>query len=443
MGDEAKVLWTEGMFLRPHHFQQLERHLQAWIDDRLTPLTRYPWGLVDFELNEPLLLQGKVGLRRCRGVFADGTPFAAPERDSLPPPLEVPKGTENCLVVLALPLKRPDGKLLSSEENGTARYCAAEITARDVETEGLEQEAVLTVGRLNLKLALADQLDLGAHTYLPLLQIAVRKEGEVFLERTFIPTVARVGASPVLQALVEELGGLLHNRSDELAHRLAAPSAGGVAEVVDFLFLQILNRYRPLFDHLSRTGTLHPEGLYRLLIQLIGELATITREERLPPEFPPYDHLELTPIFQKLADLAREALNWVPSGRAVPIPLKPVKANVYLATVSDRPLLTGALFVLAANAEMAADKLRQLLPRQTTVAAPAKLKDLVMTHTPGVKLIPLPVAPRQIPFHAGFNYFELDRSSPLWKELAEVGAIALHIAGTFPGLELELWAIPS
>jgi type VI secretion system protein ImpJ len=60
---------------------------------------------------------------------------------------------------------------------------------------------------------------------------------------------------------------------------------------------------------------------------------------------------------------------------------------------------------------------------------------------PGIGLRLLPTAPRQLPFHAGFHYFELDRGSDLWKQLINSGGLALHVAGDFPALELELWAI--
>jgi type VI secretion system protein ImpJ len=49
--------------------------------------------------------------------------------------------------------------------------------------------------------------------------------------------------------------------------------------------------------------------------------------------------------------------------------------------------------------------------------------------------------PRQIPYHAGFAYFELDRNGELWRQLEKSGGLALHTAGDFPGLELECWAI--
>lgn len=54
----------------------------------------------------------------------------------------------------------------------------------------------------------------------------------------------------------------------------------------------------------------------------------------------------------------------------------------------------------------------------------------------------MPVAPRQILFHAGANYFELEtRNSDLWRQLEQSGGVAMHIAGDFPGLDLAFWAI--
>jgi type VI secretion system protein ImpJ len=59
----------------------------------------------------------------------------------------------------------------------------------------------------------------------------------------------------------------------------------------------------------------------------------------------------------------------------------------------------------------------------------------------GIQLAPLPVAPRQIPYHSGFVYFELDRNNEFWRELQQSGGFAMHVGGEFPNLELEFWAI--
>jgi type VI secretion system protein ImpJ len=62
-------------------------------------------------------------------------------------------------------------------------------------------------------------------------------------------------------------------------------------------------------------------------------------------------------------------------------------------------------------------------------------------HLPGIMLSPLTVAPRQLPYHAGFVYFQLDPGSPLWSELEKSGGFAFHFGGEFPDLQVEFWAI--
>jgi len=109
--------------------------------------------------------------------------------------------------------------------------------------------------------------------------------------------------------------------------------------------------------------------------------------------------------------------------------------------VADRTLLGEAAFVLAVSAQMPSEALRLRFPSQVKVGPVEKIRDLVNLQLPGVGLRALPVVPRQIPFHAGYNYFELDTGSDLWKQLHQSGGLAMHVGGDFPGLELEFWAI--
>ena len=78
---------------------------------------------------------------------------------------------------------------------------------------------------------------------------------------------------------------------------------------------------------------------------------------------------------------------------------------------------------------------------QIKIGPVERIRDLVNLNLPGIALRSLPVAPRQIPYHAGFLYFELDRAGDLWKVTEQSRALAMHIAGEFPGLELEFWAV--
>ena len=115
-----------------------------------------------------------------------------------------------------------------------------------------------------------------------------------------------------------------------------------------------------------------------------------------------------------------------------------------VALIPDVGLQRSATFVLAVSAQLPGDALRARFPTQVKIGPVERIRDLVNLQLPGVALRPLPVAPRQIPYHAGHNYFELEtRGNELWKQLETSGGLALHIAGEFPGLELEFWAIRS
>jgi type VI secretion system protein ImpJ len=46
-----------------------------------------------------------------------------------------------------------------------------------------------------------------------------------------------------------------------------------------------------------------------------------------------------------------------------------------------------------------------------------------------------------VPYHSGFQYFEVDQTAELWRQLRTSGGVAIHVAGEFPGLQMELWAI--
>jgi len=126
---------------------------------------------------------------------------------------------------------------------------------------------------------------------------------------------------------------------------------------------------------------------------------------------------------------------------AVAIPLQERRHGVKVGLINDRSLLLSASFVLAVRAEMPAEMLRRSLPNQIKIGPVEQIAQLVNVALPGIRIRPLPVAPRQLPFRSGTAYFELENSGPLWKQLDASGALAFHLAGEFPELVMELWAI--
>jgi type VI secretion system protein ImpJ len=261
------------------------------------------------------------------------------------------------------------------------------------------------------------------------------------LDDGFIPTVLLARAAPRLATLMSEILGLVHQRGEALGGRVAATGRGSAAEIADFLMLQAINRLEPLLAHHCDGGTLHPEALYQLYAAAAGELATFTSAARRPPKFPGYRHDRLKESFEPVITALRAALSAVLEQAAIAIPIEQKKFGISVAIVADRSLYATAAFILAARADLPTEELRRRFPAQLKVGPVEKIRDLVTLQLPGVPVRALPVAPRQIPFHAGFAYFELDQSSDLWEQLTSSGGVALHVAGEFPGLGMEFWAI--
>jgi type VI secretion system protein ImpJ len=440
----SKVIWSEGMFLQPHHFQQHDRYIEHLVEGRTAFLRPYSWGLIELRLDEPLLALGKFALSSCRGVLADGTPFNIPADDDPPLPLEVPENVKDTLVLLALPIRRTGMEEADrSSKDSLARYQPGEIEVRD-SNAGMETSAIVEVGKLRLRLVLEREA-LSAYTCLGLARIVEReKEGRIRLDEAFIPPCLDILATSHLPGFVKEILGFLHHRGEALAGLLSQPGPGGIAEIEDFLRLAVLNRYQPLFAHLSSVHGLHPESLYRIALQLAGELALFSpKQKRRPAEFPAYRHEALETAFTPVMEELRRLFSMDRVEHAIALPLEERKFGVWVAITDDRvrALLKSAAFVLAVNAHLSPEVIRTRFPAQAKIGSVEKIRELVNLHLPGIDLYPLPVAPRQIPFHAGFTYFELDHHSEYWKQLETSAAIAMHIAGEFPGLELEFWAI--
>jgi type VI secretion system protein ImpJ len=246
-----------------------------------------------------------------------------------------------------------------------------------------------------------------------------------------------------LATLTSELLGLFHQRGEALSGRVAATGRGSAAEFADFLMLQAINRYEPLLAHYADSGALHPEALFQVCVSAAGELATFTTTSKRPPRFPGYRHDRLRESFDPVVLSLRESLSKVLTQNAIAIPLERRKFGISVAIVPERELFSTAVFILAARADVPSEELRRRFPAQLKVGPAEKIGDLVRLGLPGVPVHAVPVAPRQIPYHAGFAYFELDQTNDLWDQLKGSGGVAMHVTGEFPGLAMEFWAIRS
>src|SRR4029077_2224547 len=155
MSWDNKVIWSEGLFLRPQHFQQSDRYFEKLVRGRVAALRPYFWGITDLKLNRDMLALGKFAVDEALGVLEDGTPFSVPEDADHPTPLEVPENTRNSVVYLALPGYQP-GALQAAPADATesvARFAIHEQEIGDAIALGRANVGI-EVGKLRLRMVL-------------------------------------------------------------------------------------------------------------------------------------------------------------------------------------------------------------------------------------------------------------------------------------------------
>ncbi len=440
MAIESKPLWIEGMFMRPQHLQQHDRYLEAYVEARSGELRPHSWGVAALEIDSQALGLGKLAVSRVRAVMPDGTPVEIPSHGHSVSPRDIPTRFANGRVYLAVPVRSSDGPEIDPEGDGriVPRYLAVDRSLRN-STERTSSEIDVRVGVPNLRLLLegepADDLVL-----LPIARVRERAaDGGVTLDDEFLPPALDCGAHPGFGRFIGEVTGLLRRRGEALATMVDPARADGVSTLMDFLLLQLVNRFEPLFEHLSKIRPLHPDQVYGAALQLAGELSTFEGSRR-PPAFPAYVHDDLATCFGPVLQHIRQALSIVTERTAVQLPVEARKYGVYISLIADRALLNGR-FVLAVRANVDSADILRSFPSQVKIGPVEEIRNLVNLQLPGIGLRALPVAPREIPYHSDTAYFELDKRSDLWSKLSAAASFAFHVAGEFPGIRLEFWAI--
>lgn len=103
-----RVIWNEGLFIKPQHFQQQQRYLEYHIDERIRSVSHYLYGVSELSLNPEYLSFGRIAIERAVGVMPDGLAFRIPQEDILPEALEIDDASlVNQIIYLAVPLRSP------------------------------------------------------------------------------------------------------------------------------------------------------------------------------------------------------------------------------------------------------------------------------------------------------------------------------------------------
>jgi type VI secretion system protein ImpJ len=455
MKNLSRVVWSEGMYLGPHHFQAQSRYFEDSIRFATAALWFEPWGLVAAQLDPESLKNGTVALVHARGIFPDGMAFHMPESDPLPETRNItdlfPPVRDAITLSLAAIPRHPEGPntYLPDEasghgngSNGAVRY-HAEVQMLFDETTGRDEKPV-QIGRKNIALRL-DTEPAGEYTALPIARITRDGSGHFIYDPEFIPPCVAISASPRLMSILGRLIEIL----EEKGKRFQRTSSGGkerswaefsTRDIANFWFLHTINSALPGLRHQYLTKRGHPEQLYMDMLRLGGGLCTFAIEAH-PQELPLYDHKDLQKSFGELDHKIRSYLETIIPTQYIEIPLVKRAEYFYEGEVTDQRCLDRARWIFAVRAGVSEPEVIAKTPHVVKLCSKQFVPRLVKQALPGLALTHLPVPPATIPVKADFQYFSVSRSGPCWEHIVQSRHIGLYVPGDLPKPSVELMAV--
>ena len=420
------IVWSEGMFLAPQHFQHQQLHLQAYVNE-VAQLDLYhgDFGISELKINQDILNIGKLGLRKAAGVFPDRLFFRLGQEVVL----DIADGTVDEIILLAVPLA-----VFGTAQYGDGQDPTRMVKSRtdlhdlnDISNEPVDAEIAETGARL-----MPQSAETSGYTTIPVARVLEKTtEGRVILDRSFIPHVLRISASGLLMERLEETVSLLRLRASNAAGRIS--NGSNTRSDSSLMFerqeLQVLNRGLITLQNTLHSGHITPRALWGQMASLAAELDAASGV--IAPENAIYVADDMAKSFEAvLSDLRKQlvmekpasviALNWNTELFE--------RRRLLRLIVPARVLGENRRPVLALSGPDGDAALSELGPLACKLAGLSAMPELVSRGLTGVDLKPLAVAPPELRSRADAAFFTIDTNSPHWQRFLEKReALALHV----------------
>ncbi|HEY1755876.1 MAG TPA: type VI secretion system baseplate subunit TssK [Bryobacteraceae bacterium] len=427
MKRQPRVVWTKGMFLSPQHFQAQDSYFEDLVHSRFGASHFANYGVTQIGIDAEALSNGVFKLTAARGILPDGEAFDMPESDELPPSREVarhwPSSDETLDVYLSLPERRLNARNVTlpgqRDSSGPAdtRY-VSETRMMPDGNQGSDEKPV-QVGLKSFRLLFGTEFRDG-YGSIRLAQLERSPTGTPTLRAAFVPPCLDLAASDYLLNLLRRQVEILLTKSSSLSaprrERGKAAAAFSASETDKFWLLHTVNSYLPELRHIFKTRRGHPEAAFVAMLRLAGALSTFSLEGG-PGDLPDYDHDNLGPCFRALDAHIRDLMEIVIPSKYVSIPLTLTDRFVWSGSVQDDTLFKTGQFYLAVSAKMGVGDLIQKVPIYLKMAAPDDMERVVRNALAGVNLIHSQVVPPAIPMKLDNQYFQINRTGPLWERI--------------------------
>jgi type VI secretion system protein ImpJ len=442
----SKVLWGEGLFLRPQHFQQQDRYHEARLHQTASALHPYAWGVRKLSIDLDALKADTLRIEELSLIFPDGELYRAPEGDALPLQArlgDLPPATQSITFHAALPSLKAHGDNCAANgaDKADARFGQHERDTHDLFTRAAD--APVTYLKKTVRLV-SEQEALESYESFPLVRLRRVATGGFELDPSFTPPSLSIEGAPGLHTQLARLMEKLLAKVNTLYGHHREPSKNVVeirgGDVASFWLLHTASTGYAALAHFLNHRELHPERLFHDLLALAGGLMTYSRSFKLE-DLPAYVHADPGPAFARLDDIIRTLLDTVISSKYFSIALSNDRPSYHLGALDSGKINGQSALYLAVAADMPALQLVEIVPLRFKLGAPEDVDKFVLSAMPGVKLAHAPQVPAALPVRPDTYYFVLENKGILYENMLKAQAISIYVPNGIRDLKLELIAI--
>ena len=446
-----KILWGEGLFLRPQHFQVQDTYHEQRLNQTIRSTIPFAYGVQSIRFDETQLGTHVLALEHVEMMWQDGEIYTAPSRDLLPEPVQLDdlNFRGEMTIYLALSILQPNKKNVAYDEaTQPSRYHSYLNETHDLYTDATPAEITLVRRRAELKLLESEidpNHDLDGFLYLPIGKIKRQSSGSFELDHKFIPPILHIEACESLIGNLKRTLNVIkakiktiqtNNRENE--QKLIEFRSG---DIVSFWLVNALNTAHATLSHLLLNPQIHPERLFFELLRLTGSLLTFSTAYEVD-HLPKYKHHNLQESFTQLDVILRELLDTIISSRYINIGLKEIRPSYWVGSLeSDKITRESRLYISVSSTMMQTHELVQIVPLRFKVGTTVDVEQRVVSALPAIPIHHLMQVPTAIPVRSGVSYFEVEPHHELYQRMLDSETICIYVPAGFQDISIELIAV--
>lgn len=431
------VHWTEGMFLRPHHFQAADRFWSEFVAGQVRCDQAYGYGLLRIALSPESLDNGILEFSGLVARWKDGTIVSGDESQVVRTELKgrvdpAAAGNRSVGVFLAIPaLQEGQSNVAAGTVPVLERYVELRREADDESAGGNRQEIALR--RPNMQVRFEGE-ELNGFDVIPLCRLrrSEADDGKLEIDPAWFPPALAVQTWPemagVVRTIHDLIGGRIRSLADVIRQKGITLSSSSQGDLEKLLLLHALNEAMGELACLLHASAAHPFLVYTALCRIVGRCSLFGPEFMIGP-VPAYDHDDLARIYRWALDQIRrlvyavredeyEQRYFIGAGRGMSVSLEPewfsLEWDWYFGV---DPVSIGRDECIALLRETIDWKL----------GSTDKVEEYLTRRMPGVKLRMVSEIPRALPSRGNWIYFQIKREDDAWQHVQVTQSMAMRV----------------